>query len=156
MDRSPERRTAVIIWGALVAGLAVFLAVAFAVPLAGEPAPGIASPLLMVVTGLVLVEVPLSWLWAIRIRPVAKPGAPAVTLEKHALTRLIVAGAMCEGGALFAVVVFMVTRDARALAPFAIAFVALLAHVPSDRHWARLCRGEDPAAGAPPNRLMRG
>ncbi|ABC80326.1 hypothetical protein [Anaeromyxobacter dehalogenans] len=156
MDRSPERRTAVMIWGALVAGPALFLVVALALPLAGEPAPGIAQPLLLVLTGLVLVEVPLSWLWAVRARLAGKAGGEAISVEEQARTRLIIAAALCEGAALFAVVVFMVTRDARALPLFAIAFGALLAHYPGDRHWARLCRGSGAGSSAPPNRLMRG
>lgn len=155
MDRSPERRTAVMIWGALVAGPALFLVVALALPLAGEPAHGVAQPLLLVLTGLVVVEVPLSWLWAIRARVVGKPGAEPMSVEEQARTRLIIAAALCEGAALFAVVVFMVTRDLRALALFAIAFAALVSHFPGDRHWARLCRAPG-AASAPPNRLMRG
>jgi O-antigen/teichoic acid export membrane protein len=156
MDRSPERRTAVIIWGALVAGPALFLVVALALPLAGEPAPGIAQPLLLVLTGLVLIDVALSWLWAVRARLIGKPGGATMTVEEQARTRLVIAAALCEGAALFAVVVFMVTREPLALALFAIAFGALLSHFPGDRHWARLCRGNGAAPSAPPNRLMRG
>ncbi|ACL63937.1 conserved hypothetical protein [Anaeromyxobacter dehalogenans 2CP-1] len=154
MDRSPERRNAVIIWRALAAAPVLFLAVAFAFPLAGESAPDIAQPLLLVLTVAVGVEVAVSWLWAVRMRPAATPTGPALTRERLALTRLIVATALCEGAALFAVVVFMVTRDTRALPPWAIAFAALVSHFPGDRHWARLSR-EPGAAGTRSNPLMR-
>ncbi|ACG71823.1 conserved hypothetical protein [Anaeromyxobacter sp. K] len=154
MDRSPERRTAAMIWGALVAGPALFLVVALALPLAGDPAPGIVQPLLLVLVALVLVEVPLSWLWAVRARLVGKAGGEAINVEEQARTRLIIAAALCEGAALFAVVVFMVTRDLRALALFAIAFAGLISHFPSDRHWARLSR-EPGAASTRSNPLMR-
>ncbi|GAO01749.1 hypothetical protein [Anaeromyxobacter sp. PSR-1] len=155
MDRLPERRNAVMIWGVLAVAPVLFLVVAFAVRLRGEPAPGIAQPLLLVLTVLVAVEVPVSWLWAVRMRPAAPSAGPALTRERLALTRLIVATAMCEGAALFAVVVFMVTRDPRALPLWAIAFAALLSHFPGDRHWARLCRAGGDAAKAPSNPLMR-
>lgn len=152
MDGSVDRRRAVIIWAFLSTGAAVFLAVAIAVPIAN---PGPIPELMMVLAGLVVVEVALSWLWAVRARLASKPGVAAASVEGNAVTRLIIAASMCEGPALFAVVVFMITRDALALALFAIAFVALLAHFPGDRHWARLCR--DPgAASPPPNRLTRG
>jgi hypothetical protein len=49
-----------------------------------------------------------------------------------------VASALCEGGGLLAIVVFLVTRDAVALGPFALSWLALAAHFPGDRHWARL------------------
>lgn len=155
MDGSADRRTTMMIWAFLTAGPAVFLAVAFAVSLPGTPDPATAPQLLMLLAGMVVVGVALSWLWAIRIRLVGKSGLEAMTVEDQARTRLIIAAALCEGPALFAVVVFMITRDALALLSFAIAFGALLAHFPGERHWARLCRAPG-AADAPPNRLTRG
>ena len=52
--------------------------------------------------------------------------------------RLIVACALCEGGALAALVVFLQTGSPFALAPYALSWLALAAHFPGDRHWARL------------------
>jgi hypothetical protein len=46
--------------------------------------------------------------------------------------------ALCQSGALAAIVVFMLTGNALALAPYALSWLALAAHFPGDRHWARL------------------
>jgi len=54
------------------------------------------------------------------------------------LARLIVASALCEGSALFGIVAHLVTRDERMLLPFGLSLVALVAHFPGERHWARL------------------
>jgi hypothetical protein len=102
--------------------------------------------------------VALSWLWAVRMKPKLPPGAAPQAPEALALTRLVVACALCEGAALFAVVAFLVTQDRLLLAPFALALAALLAHFPGDRHWARLAGAPaaSSAPGARPNRMIRG
>ncbi len=60
------------------------------------------------------------------------------TRRRSAVARLIVACALCEGGALVAIIVFMQTGEALALAPCALSWLALAAHFPGDRHWAQL------------------
>ncbi len=47
----------------------------------------------------------------------------------------------------------MRTADAVALAPFAVSYVALLAHFPGDRHWAQLVGTPQ---GARSSRMIRG
>jgi hypothetical protein len=154
------RRVGTLIWGALVAGLLAFLGVSLYLYLYGRmPANGaLVGVMLPVVAGLTIVDVALSWLWAVRMKPKLPPGASPHAPEALALTRLIVACALCEGAALFAIVGFLVTQDPVLLAPFALALVALLAHFPGDRHWARLAGAPagPPARGAAPNRMIRG
>lgn len=154
MHPQNPRRTATIIWAALVAGITAFflvsMAVSMAVPMPG--APGLGDVLLPVAALLSIANAALSWLWAVRMR--SPPGAPA-TPEALAVTRLIVASALCEGSALFGIVAHLVTRDDRMFLPFALSFVALLAHFPGDRHWARLC-GASAARGPGRNPMIRG
>jgi hypothetical protein len=97
----------------------------------------------------------VSWLWAVKLTPKLPPGATPHTPEQLAVTRLIVASAVCEGAALFAIVGFLVTGAPVMLGPWALSFGSLVAHFPGDRHWARLVG--TPAAAAPrPNRMIRG
>jgi hypothetical protein len=157
MQQQPQnpRRVATIIWGALVAGTTVFLVVALSLPEAvGDPQ--LVRVLLPVSGGMSIVTTMASWFWVVRMRPALPPGATTLTPEALALTRLIVASALCEGAALFAIVVLLATSHAVALLPFAVSFVALLAHFPRERHWARLCGGTTAPAGAARNRMIRG
>ncbi len=89
-----------------------------------------------------------------------------VTPDQLALTRTVIAGALCEGPALFSLVGLTVTRDASMFLPYALSLGALLAHFPGAARWERLgadasSRGAPPEAGAaagggPPNPLVRG
>ncbi len=172
MAQQSPRVVATIIWAALLAGATVFLGVALflvfglrggagvGVPLA-EPAPALmmgGSFALSVVT------VAMSWLWAVRMRivppaqgGVARRGARARPFppgpEADAVARLVVACALCEGGALWAIVVFLRTGEPLALAAYALSWLALAAHFPGDRHWGQLT---GLPAGAARNRLVRG
>jgi hypothetical protein len=161
---------ATIVWAALVAGVTAFLAIAAYLVLGVRSGPIVpldpaVAPLLLGASAAVsLVTVAVSWLWAVRMRVVAPRGdasRPARAApyppgpEADAVTRLVVAGALCEGGALLALVAFLATADAVALAPFAVSYLALLAHFPGDRHWAQLV-GTPQGAGAGSNRMIRG
>lgn len=144
MPQPNFRLTATIIWAALSAGVLMFFAVALFVRL--PPNASLVPVLLPVAAGLTLATTAASWLWAVRMRP-ARRGDAAPPAESFAITRLIVASALCEGAALFAIVAFLVTRAPPILAPFAISFAALVAHYPGERHWGRLCGGTQ--TGAP-------
>jgi hypothetical protein len=152
MAQQSPRVVGTIIWGALVAGVLMFLAISLVVRMPGNAE--LAGVLVPVSGGMSLVSAALSWLWAIRMKPPAPPGGVPPGPDATALTRLIVASAICEGSALFAIVVFLVTRDALALLSFAVSFVALVAHFPGGRHWARLAGAAAP--GSWPNRMIRG
>lgn len=162
-DQSP-RVTATIIWAALLAGPTIFLGVALYIVFglrggaglgAGLPEPALIGGSL----ALSVVTVATSWLWAVRM-PVRAPGSDAPRRgaippgpEADAVSRLVVACALCEGGALAAVVVFMLTGSPLALAPYALSWLALARHFPGDRHWAQLLGAR---AGVARNPMIRG
>jgi hypothetical protein len=166
MAQQSPRVAGTIIWAALVAGPMVFLGVALYVVFglrggglgAQLPEPALIGGSL----ALSVVTVALSWLWAVRMR-VARPaqggaaqrggGAMAPGPEADAVQRLVMACALCQSGALAAIVVFMLTGNALALAPYALSWLALAAHFPGDRHWAQLT---GLPAGAPRNPMISG
>jgi hypothetical protein len=169
MAHQSPRVVATIIWAALLAGPTVFLGVALFIVfgLRGGAGVGVgvplAQPALMIGGSLALsvVTVALSWLWAVRMRiaPPAQGGQRGAAAgfppgpEANAVARLVVACALCEGGALAAIIVFMQTGEAPALASYALSWLALAAHFPGDRHWAQLTGGP---TGAARNPMIRG
>ncbi len=166
MAQQSPRVVATIIWAALLAGPTVFLGVALFLVFGLRGGAGLGAPLAepALIGGslaLSIVTVALSWLWAVRMR-IARPaqGAPRSPAagfppgpEADAVARLVVACALCEGGALAAIIVFLQTGKALALAPYALSWLALAAHFPGDRHWAQLT---GLPAGAARNPMIRG
>lgn len=167
MKQQSPRVVATIVWAALLAGATAFLGVALFLVFglrggAGLGAPSIAVPLVGASLFLSVVTVALSWLWAVRM-PIARPpeggtarrGAAAYPPgpEADGLARLIVSSALCEGGALFAVVAILQTGHVLALASYGLSWLALAAHYPGRRHWARLTGLPDTARRNP---LIRG
>jgi hypothetical protein len=155
MPFSP-RRIAVVIWAGLVGGVVVFSGVALLVPMGGSMGPELASALLAVTLAVAAISVALSFWIPRRMRP----GGAVVTPDQLAMSRSVVAGALCEGPALFAVLGVMLTRDASLLLPYALSLVALLAHFPGAARWERLRSGGGPggpgaAGGRPPARMVR-
>lgn len=158
------RRTAVVIWSALVGGVAIFTLVALLVPLGRPMDPELAAMLLLVALAMAVFSVGVSFWIPRRL----KPGGAVVTADQLALTRTVIAGALCEGPALFALVGLMMTRDASMFLPYALSLGALLFHFPSARRWERLGAGATaggpggPGSGGttagagPPNRMVRG
>ena len=144
------RLIATIIWAALLAGQTIFLGVALYLVYGVQAGAGVGAPLdaepalIGASLALSVSTVALSWLWAVRkvragpegvrARPRAIPPGP----EADAVARLVVAGSLCEGGGLAAVILFMLTGNPIALAPYALSWLALAAHFPGDRRWAAL------------------
>lgn len=168
MAQQSPRVVATIIWAALLAGATVFLGVALLLVFGLRGGAGLGSSLAepALIGGslaLSVVTVALSWLWAVRMRiappaqgGVAQRGAAAAFPpgpEADAVARLVVACALCEGGALAATIAFMLTGNALALAPYALSWLALAAHVPGDRHWGQLT---GLPVGAARNPMIRG
>jgi hypothetical protein len=90
----------------------------------------------------------LSRLLASRAKPM-----PGATSEAVALTRTIVASAINEGSALFAVVAWMVGGDPLALVALAISLAGLVLAFPSLGRWRKL--GGSSERTERPNRLVR-
>lgn len=144
MDPPPSlRRTAVVVWAALTGGLVLFTAVATRMPPTRADGGRLAAVLFPAVAGVAVVFVLLSWLLPGRIRP----GGAVVTPDQLALSRSVVACALCEGPALFAVVGLMLTRAPAMLLPFALSAGALLAHYPGRSRWERLGADARPPGG---------
>ncbi len=165
MAQLGPRTTATIIWGALLFGPTMFLAVALYLVVGLRGGAGLGSPvadevLLVASAAISVVTVAISWLWAVRMPRPANGGVPlrgggAIPPgpEADAVARLVAACGLCEFGALFAVIAFMLTGSGAALATYALSWLALAAHFPGDSHWARL--GGVPG-GAARNRMIRG
>ena len=156
----PARRIAVVIWAALFGGVVIFSGVALLVPMGRPLGPELASVLLLATLAVAAISVAFSFWIPRRIRP----GGAVVTGDQLALTRTVIASALCEGPALFAVVGLMLTRDASLLLPYAVSLVALLAHFPGSARWERLRAGgrddapgggSGGAGGRPPARMVR-
>ena len=109
------RGTAVVIWSALVGGVVIFTGVSLLVPLGRPMGAELAALLLLVALGMAVLSVGISFWLPRRLRP----GGAVVTPGQLALTRTVIASALCEGPALFALVGLMVTRDASMLLPYA-------------------------------------
>ncbi len=154
------RRIAVVIWTALLGGVVIFSGVALLVPMGRPLGPELASVLLLVTLAVAALSVALSFWIPRRIRP----GGAVVTGDQLALSRTVIAAALCEGPTLFAVVGLVLTRDASLLLPYAVSLIALLSHFPGSARWERLRAGgrddapgggSGTAGGRPPPRMVR-
>ena len=136
------RRIALIIWGAILAGVAILVLVAALVGPSlhrdGDPA------------GLAEVLVPLAAVLAAGTLVASRlvPRLVQATGDQGALAKHVTACALCDGGALFAAVVWMVTGAPLALALLLLPLAGLLACWPGDARWAAL--GGVVAAPPPP------
>jgi len=143
------RRTALIIWSALFAGVVIFAAVATAVgPTFWRQNGEIADVLAWFALGVAPV-----WLVVSRLLPSRVKAAPGATPDSLALARTIVASALNEGGALFASVAWMLGGRVLALVALAISLGGLLIAFPSAARWQRL--GGDPESAERSNGLVR-
>jgi hypothetical protein len=143
VDPDP-RRIVLVIWAVLLGGCLSFLAVASYMRSAGMVRPSDLPELLAwIALGFGVLLVALSFTVPGQLRPLA-----GATPEVLARSRLIVAWALREGAALFGMVVWLLSGDAKALAAFAIGFAALAATPPTEDRW----RGTVEASGGSPGR----
>jgi len=137
-----DRRTTLVIWGAMLTGCLLFAGVATYVRSLGGMAGGRPPEVLgWLALALPVVLVAASFSIPSLFRPQGVP-------EGVARARLIVGWALREGGALLGAVVWLISGDAKALAGFAIAVTALAATPPTDGRW----RAAVEAAGGKPER----
>jgi hypothetical protein len=139
------RRTARLIWVALLATPFLFMAVVAAV--SGEAsAPRLAEPLFWLAIGASALNVTLSRTLPPRLGPDRANDRDAV-----AFTRLLVGFALCDAAALAPLVAYTITRDPRLLGVVAVDLLALVLLYPSELRWQSLLPG---AAGAPAPRSV--
>lgn len=149
----PTRRTGLVVWGALLAGLVLFAGVA------GYVGPNVqrrgaaeverlGEIFLYLAGGMSALMLLLSFVIPARVRTAPQAGPDAL-----AMSRTIVASAANEGPALFCIVAWMTTGNPWLAAPFALSILGLLLAFPSEARWARL--GGAPPPGASRNRMVR-
>ena len=87
-----------------------------------------------------------------RLRP-----PPGVDRDAFALTRNIVAAALCEGPGLFGTVAWMLTGSTWAVLAIAIAVAGLVACFPGETRWRTLVADAAPSrgTGGGPSRMVR-
>ncbi len=151
MESNPTsaRRTALIIWGALSAGVVIFALVATAVgPRFWPQGQEIGDVLASLALGMALVMLPVSRVVPSQIKP-----TPGATPNALAISRTIVSSALNEGAGLFAGIAWMLGGRMLALVALAISLAGLLLAFPSAARWQRL--GGSAVQIERPNRLVR-
>lgn len=140
------RKAALAIWWALVLLPVAFLVVILG--LDGEPQSPELRPLFFwLAIGASALDVVLSRVLAPRV------GSASSDREALAFTRLLLAWALCEAAALFPLVAYLITGDARLVGVFAVDLLALVLLFPSE---ARIESLMSSVAGAPPaGRMVR-
>lgn len=149
---SDVRRTAYVIWGALLLG-----PLAFAV-IASQVGPGLRAPgeqPLEILAQLSLAFAVASVLGS-RVLPRLLRLQPGLPPEQVALTRNIIALALCEGAALFGLVAWMITGSEWGVVAAAMGIAGLVSCFPGDARWRSLLPPE-PGRGGPagPSRMVR-
>jgi hypothetical protein len=126
------RRTARLVWAAMLLVPFAFLAVAARVA-RDHAAPGLAEPLFWLAILASAGNLVLARLLPPRLGPDRARDRDAVAFQ-----RVLVSLALCEAAALAPVVAYMLASDARLLGVLAADALALLAFFPSDRRWEAL------------------
>ena len=143
---APTRRVALIIWSALLLGVIAFTVVATYVGPRGfwgrnEELARILPPIAI---GLAVVCLVIS-----RLVPPRMKQAPAATPDALGVARTVVASALNEGGALWAVIGRMLTGSTLTLVALVISIAGMLLAFPSSPRWARLCATSEQRAANP-------
>jgi len=153
MSSTPDiRRVAYVIWGALLLGPLSFAGVVSLVGSGLRP-PGRPAPWL-------LAELSLAFAFAAvigsRVVPRLMRPAPGVSPEQFALTRNVVALALCEGASLIGLVAWMLTGGEWAVVAAAMGVAGLIACFPGDARWRSLLPAEGGGGGrGGPQRMVR-
>ena len=133
---APSRRSALIVWAALLVGVLLFAAVATVVgPEVRQGVPEDLAILVWIALALAIVNFLLS-----RILPGRMKTAAVQTPDGIAMARMIVAAALNEGAALFCIVAWMLVGQPLVLVPFAVSILGLLLAFPSESRWRELSR----------------
>jgi hypothetical protein len=149
-ETQPTRRIAIIVWCAIAGGLSIFGIVATVVGPELWSHNREVSFIAWLAAGLAIFLVIASRLIPHRAKlRVPNPGSAA-------LTRTIIASALCEGGGLFGCVAWMLTGNTWAVVAMAVGLAGLLMAFPTEARWRELGGGVSPGAPAErSNRMVR-
>lgn len=127
------RQVALAVWSALLVLPLAFLAVVIAVGGADRVSPSVAPAFFWIAVAVSVLDLALAWLLAPRIR-----GAGSSAPRAVAFTRLLFAWALGEAAAIFPLVAYLLTDDARLIGVCAVDLLALVLLYPSDDRWASM------------------
>ncbi|BDG03308.1 hypothetical protein [Anaeromyxobacter oryzae] len=124
------RRAALVVWSALIVLPLAFLVVVLAVGGVDRASPAVAPLFFWIAIGASVLDLALAWLLAPRVGAKASSDPEAV-----AFTRLLFAWALAEAAAIFPLVAYLLTDDARLIGIFGVDLLALVLLFPSDQRW---------------------
>ena len=134
------RRAALLVWGSTLVVPFFFLALAGTARCRdGCPAPP--ATLFWISVAVSALAVILSRLLPPRLPPFLAGREAAI------FARLLLGWALCEAGALFPLVAWIVSRDPRLIGVFGADLLALVLLYPSELRWESLAPSQDPASG---------
>jgi hypothetical protein len=134
------RRVALAVWSSSLVVPFAFLALADEARWRGQcPAP--AGAVFWISTAVTALAVTLSRLLPARLPPFL------AGREASAFSRLLLGWALCEAGAFFPLVSWIVSGDSRLVGVFGVALLALVLLYPSDHRWESLAPSHDPVSG---------
>jgi hypothetical protein len=134
------RRVALAVWASTLVVPFSFLALAGEARWRGQcPAP--AGAVFWISTAVTALAVTLSRLLPARLPPFL------AGREASAFSRLLLGWALCEAGAFFPLVAWIVSGDARLVGVFGVALLALVLLYPSHHRWESLAPSHDPVSG---------
>ncbi len=146
-NATPTRRTGVIVWCAIAGGLTTFAVVATVVGPRTQNQESAFIARIAVAMAVLLVA-------SSRVVP-RRVQARDLTPGSVAMTRTIIAAALCEGAGLFGCIAWILTGSTWAPVAVAIALAGLLLALPTEARWRELGGQAGGAAPSRPNRLVR-
>jgi hypothetical protein len=135
----PARRVAVVIWVAMVLVPLLFLGVVRALAPTEQLAEATVEMLL-----LATILASAGGLLLARVLPPRIPLSTAGGAHVGTLVRFVIGWGICVGVAIFPLVAYLLTRDERFLAPFAVVWLCIVFAGPTRARWRAALPAEPP------------
>jgi hypothetical protein len=135
------RDIGLLVWSALVVLPVAFLGVVLALGPPPRAPPALVTVFFWIAVAASLLDIVLARVLAPRI------GGASSDPHAVAFARLLFALALSEAAAIFPLVAYLITGDARLLGVFAVDLLALVLLYPSDPRWDSLTPGAEAGAG---------
>ncbi len=146
-NATPTRRKAVIVWCAITGALTTFAVIATVVGPGAQDQDTAFIAWIAPAMAVLLVA-------SSRVVP-RRVQAQDLTPGSVAMTRTIIAAALCEGGGLFGCIARILTGSVWALVAVAIALAGLLLALPTEARWRELGGQSRGDTSSRPNRMVR-